>query len=237
MARMPSITLRPHLRSGIGGMVWRMANARSCIRCTNVAKSGVTIPNVGVVISSGAHRRVSIDVTSGVTVNLSKSQMTQQMGRTGRIDEGERITMMSHSQYVQQVRAQDVAQLDENDLTYDPKISCCWPFLCTHAFSLPSRPAVHLRAKERTFLHEVFDTRQVTLMGGAVAAMDLPCHWVQFLYLCTEKDVEESALILYTHMLNHGHPHGDIMISLMHITGSALPATTIVATPGINRIM
>ena len=33
--------------------------ARSCIVCTNVAESGVTIPNVGLVISSGVQRRVS----------------------------------------------------------------------------------------------------------------------------------------------------------------------------------
>ena len=36
--------------------------ARSCIVCTNVAESGITIPNVGVVISSGVQRRVSTDV-------------------------------------------------------------------------------------------------------------------------------------------------------------------------------
>ena len=33
--------------------------ARSCIVCTNVAESGITIPNVGLVISSGVQRRVS----------------------------------------------------------------------------------------------------------------------------------------------------------------------------------
>ena len=36
--------------------------ARSCIVCTNVAKSGITIPNVGLVISSGVQRRVSTDI-------------------------------------------------------------------------------------------------------------------------------------------------------------------------------
>ena len=56
--------------------------------CTNVAESGLTIPNVGQVISSGAHRRGSVDVRTGVMATalqaLSKSQMTQQKGRTGR---------------------------------------------------------------------------------------------------------------------------------------------------------
>ena len=32
--------------------------ARSCIVCTNVAESGVTVPNVGLVIRSGVQRRV-----------------------------------------------------------------------------------------------------------------------------------------------------------------------------------
>ena len=43
--------------------------ARSCIVCTNVAESGITIPNVGLVISSGVQRRVSTDVRTGATVN------------------------------------------------------------------------------------------------------------------------------------------------------------------------
>ena len=64
--------------------------ARSCIVCTNVAESGITIPNVGVVISSGVQRRVSTDVRTGVTVNalqtLSKAQILQQLGRSGRTD-------------------------------------------------------------------------------------------------------------------------------------------------------
>ena len=43
--------------------------AGSCIICTNVAESGITIPNVGLVISSGVQRRVSTDVRTGATVN------------------------------------------------------------------------------------------------------------------------------------------------------------------------
>ena len=60
--------------------------ARSRIVCTNVAESGVTIPNVGLVISSGVQRRVSTDIRTGSTVNalqtLSKAQLLQQLGRS-----------------------------------------------------------------------------------------------------------------------------------------------------------
>ena len=88
--------------------------ARSCIVCTNVAESGVTVPNFGLVISSGVQRRVSTDIRTGSTVNalqtLSKAQMLQQLGRAGRIDQGVHITMMSHGQYTSQVRSTDLAQ-------------------------------------------------------------------------------------------------------------------------------
>ena len=43
--------------------------------------------------------------------------MTQPMGRTGRVDEGDHITMMSHTRFVDQALAQDTAQFDENDLS------------------------------------------------------------------------------------------------------------------------
>ena len=95
--------------------------ARSCIVCTNVAESGITIPNVGVVISSGVQRRVSTDVRTGVTVNalqtLSKAQLLQQLGRSGRTDCGIHITMMSRDQYTSQVRSADLAQLEESDIS------------------------------------------------------------------------------------------------------------------------
>ena len=60
---------------------------RSCIICTNVAESGVTIANVGLVISSGVHRRVSTDIRTGSMINalqvLSKAQVTQQQRKNG----------------------------------------------------------------------------------------------------------------------------------------------------------
>ena len=93
--------------------------ARSCIVCTNVAESGITIPNVGLVISSGVQRRVSTDVRIGSTVNalqtLSKAQLLQQLCRSRRTDCGVHITMMSHGQYLSQVRSSDLAQLEESD--------------------------------------------------------------------------------------------------------------------------
>ena len=206
--------------------------ARSCIVCTNVAESGITIPNVGVVISSGVQRRVSTDVRTGVTVNalqtLSKAQILQQLGRSGRTDCGIHITMMSRGQYTSQVRSADLAQLEESDIS--PMILRSLsagrsfsrlPFLC------PPHPMVQTHAKEKMFLHGILDTRGVTRLGHATACMDLPCEWAQFLYTCAERGLEESALILIAiwhrqgtpvtqqFNLNHGHPDGDLVTSLL----------------------
>ena len=206
--------------------------ARSCIVCTNVAESGITIPNVGVVISSGVQRRVSTDVRTGVTVNalqtLSKAQILQQLGRSGRTDCGVHITMMSRDQYTSQVRSADLAQLEESDLS--PMILRSLsagrsfsrlPFLC------PPHPMVQVHAKEKMFLHGILDTKGVTRLGHATACMDLPCEWAQFLYTCPERGLEDSALILIAiwhrqgtpvtqqFNLNHGHPDGDLVTSLL----------------------
>ena len=151
--------------------------ARSCIVCTNVAESGITIPNVGIVISSGVQRRVSTDVRTGATVNalqtLSKAQLLQQLGRTGRIDCGVHVTMMSRVQ----VRSSDLAQLEESDISpmvlrslSNGRSFSRLPFLC------PVHPMVHAHAKERMFLHGMLDTNGVTRMGHATACMDLPCE-------------------------------------------------------------
>ena len=150
--------------------------ARSCIVCTNVAESGITSPNVGIVISSGVQRRVSTDVRTGVTVNalqtLSKAQILQQLGRSGRTDCGIRITMMSRGQYLSQVRSADLAQLEESDIS--PMILRSLvagrsfsrlPFLC------PPHPMVQTHAKEKMFLHGILDTKGVTRIGHATAFM------------------------------------------------------------------
>ena len=64
-------------------------------------------------------------------------------------------------------------------------------------------------------------------MGQAVAAMDLPCDWAQFLRTCAERGIEDSALIVIAtwhregpamtqqYYTNHGHPDGDIMTSIL----------------------
>ena len=207
--------------------------ARSCIVCTNVAESGVTVPNVGLVISSGVQRRVSTDIRTGSTVNalqtLSKAQLLQQLGRTGRTtDRGIHVTMMSHDQYLSQVRSSDLAQLEESDIS--PMILrslvagrsfARLPFLC------PPHPMVQTHTKEKTFLHGILDTKGESRMGHATACMDLPCEWAQFLYVCAERGLEDSALILIATWyregpamtqqfnVNHGHPDGDLVTSIL----------------------
>ena len=144
--------------------------ARSCIVCTNVAESGVTIPSVGLVISSGVQRRVSTNIRTGSTVNalqtLSKAQLLQQLGHAGRTDQGVHITMMSHDQYISQLRSTDLAQLEESDLSPTILRSLVagrsfarLPFLC------PPHPVVQARAKEKMFLHGVLDSKGVSRIG------------------------------------------------------------------------
>ena len=156
--------------------------ARSCIVCTNVAESGVTVPHVGLVISSGVQRRVSTDVRTSATINalqtLSKAQLLQQLGRSGRTDCGVHITMMSHEQYLSQVRSSDLAQLEETDISpmilqslVSGRSFARLPFLC------PPHPMVQTHAKEKMSLHGMLDTKGVTRMGRATTCMDLPCEW------------------------------------------------------------
>ena len=186
----------PHDMQGIWAAYRDPRYVRSCIVCTNVAESGVTIPNVGLVISSGVQRRVSTDIRTGSTVNalqtLSKAQLLQQQGRTGRTDQGVHITMMSHEQYASQV-----AQLEESDLSPMSLRSLVvgrsfarLPFLC------PPHPVAQARTKEKTFLHGFLDTEGVSRIGTTTACMDLPCDWAQFLHACAERGLEDSAIIL-----------------------------------------
>ena len=59
------------------------------------------------------------------------------------------------------------------------------------------------------------------------ACMDLPCEWAQFLYVCAERGLEDSAIILIATWhregpaitqrlnMNHGHPDGDLLTSIL----------------------
>ena len=205
--------------------------ARSCIICTNVAESGITIPNVGLVISSGVQRRVSTDVRTGATVNalqtLSKAQLLQQLGRSGRTDCGIHITMMSQDQYVSQVRSSDLAQVEESDIS--PMI--LRSLMARRAFArLPFLCPPQCRYTRRNECSCIVSWIRMffTKMGQATACMDLPCEWAQFLYTCAERGIEDSALILIATWgyrqgpamtqqfnVNHGHPDGDLMTSIL----------------------
>ena len=159
---------------------------------------------------------------------LSKAQLLQQLGRSGRTDCGIHITMMSQGRYSSQVRSSDLAQLEESDLSpmilrslVAGKPFSRLPFLC------PPHPMVQTHAKEKMFLHGILDTRGVTKIGHATACMDLPCEWAQFLYTCAERGLEDSAIILIAiwhrqgslvtqqFNLNHGHPDGDLVTSIL----------------------
>ena len=219
------------LNSKIGGEAYRDPRyARSCIVCTNVAESGITIPNVGIVISSGVQRRVSTDVRTGATVNalqtLSKAQLLQQLGRTGRTDCGVHITMMSRVQYSTQVRSSDLAQLEESDIS--PMVLRSLSngrSFSRLPFSVSCAPNGAYSCKREDVL--TWNSRYQWCDQNGAACMDLPCEWAQFLYTCAERGIEESALILIaiwqrqgspvTQQLNmnHGHPDGDLVTSLL----------------------
>ena len=200
--------------------------ARSCIVCTNVAESGVTSPNVGLVIRSGVQRSVSTDIRTGSTVNalqtLSKAQLIQQQGCTGRTDQGVHISVMSYDQYTAQVRSTDLAQLEESDIS--PTILRS---LVGHLLGCPPHPVAQARTKEKLFLHGVLDTKGVSRIGATTACMDLPCDWAQFLHVCAERGLEDSAIILIATWyregpamtqqfnMNHGHPDGDLLTSIL----------------------
>ena len=102
--------------------------------CAQMAESGVTLPNVGLIIISGVQKRVSANIKTSSTVNalqtLSKAQLAQQQNRTGRTDQGVHITMMSHDQYTSQVRSTDLAQLEESDISPLILRSRSWSVIC-----------------------------------------------------------------------------------------------------------
>ena len=132
-------------------------------------------------------------------------------------------------QYVSQVKSSDLAQLEESDI--NPMIFrslvagrslARLPFLCPTTSS-----GGKLHTKERMFLHSMLDTKGVTRMGQTTACMDLPCDWAQFLYTCAERGLEDSAITLIATWfregpamtqqfnLNHGHPDGDLLTSIL----------------------
>ena len=148
--------------------------------------------------------------------SLSKAQMTQQPGRTGRTDEGDHITMMSYDQDVSQVWSSDLAQLEESDVT--PMI-----LRSLVASTTPSGAAPRHREDVLTW-----NARQGSDAHGA----KLQDAWT---YLVTGRNscspalrgLEESAIILITtcfkegpamtqqFCLKHGHRDGDLLTSIL----------------------
>ena len=195
----PSRNLLPHQHSSRSG--WHTENQDSLDHalCVPMLLNQESVS--GLVISSGVQRRVSTDIRTGSTVNalqtLSKAQLLQQLGRSGRTDCGVHITMMSHDQYLSQVRSSGLAQLEESDIS--PMILhslvagrsfARLPFLC------PPHPLVQTHAKEKMLLHGILDERSNedgtchSMHGPAVWMGAIPVHlrWARIGRQCSYSD-------------------------------------------------
>ena len=110
--------------------------ARSCIACTNVAESGITIPNVGIVIRSGVQRRVSTDVRTGATVNallkgafvaITWSFWSHRLRSAHQYDESQAVFVTSEVSRPGTTRRK---RHQSDDFT----ISSCWEILFSSSF-------------------------------------------------------------------------------------------------------
>ena len=79
--------------------VLRPRDDRMVVFATNVAETGLTIPNVRYVIDTGLERRVNFEADTGlskmVTTQISQSSMNQRAGRAGRVASGVCIRLYS----------------------------------------------------------------------------------------------------------------------------------------------
>ncbi|KAJ3309189.1 low-affinity phosphate transporter [Boothiomyces sp. JEL0838] len=123
-----------------------VTSGRKLVLSTNIAETGVTIPDIVYVIDTMKARESSFDSKKGLkllkNVFISKANADQRKGRAGRITSGKCFRLIARNQYEKLVdsRPCEILRLPLNDILLQAKIICNQPLRDIFSSMIDSPP-------------------------------------------------------------------------------------------------
>lgn len=181
---------------------------RKIVISTNIAETGVTIPDVTCVIDSGKHREMRFDekrqTSRLVDCFVAKSNAKQRRGRAGRVQEGicfHLFTKQRHDKYLADHPLPEMLRLSLQDLALKLKImkikvGSSIQDALAQALDPPLPTNVQRAVSALIEVKALTTTEDITPLGRHLARIPLDVHMGKFLLVATMFKCLDAALTI-----------------------------------------
>ncbi|KAI9762547.1 MAG: hypothetical protein M4579_000350 [Chaenotheca gracillima] len=178
---------------------------RKIVLATNIAETGVTIPDVTCVIDTGKHKEMRFDerrqLSRLIETFISQANAVQRRGRAGRVQEGlcfHLFTRARHDRQMAQEQTPEMLRLSLQDLVLRVKICELGDIEETlqQALSPPSTKNIDRAISALVDVKALTQAQELTPLGRQLAKLPLDVHLGKLLLLsCTFKCLDASLTI------------------------------------------
>ncbi|CDW97667.1 hypothetical protein [Sporisorium scitamineum] len=181
---------------------------RKIVIATNIAETGITIPDITCVIDSGKHREMRYDekrqISRLVECFIAKSNAKQRRGRAGRVQEGicfHLFTKYRHDSYLDEHPLPEMLRLSLQDLALKLKImkikiGNSIENALSQALDPPSPANVQRAIAALVEVKALTSTEEITHLGRHLSKMPLDVHMGKFLLVATLFKCLDPALTI-----------------------------------------
>ncbi len=165
---------------------------RKIVIATNIAETGITIPDITCVIDSGKHREMRYDekrqISRLVECFIARSNAKQRRGRAGRVQEGicfHLFTKYRHDSYLDEHPLPEMLRLSLQDLALKLKImkikiGTSIENALSQALDPPSAANVQRAIAALVEVKALTSTEEITHLGRHLSKMPLDVHMGKF---------------------------------------------------------
>lgn len=181
---------------------------RKIVIATNIAETGITIPDITCVIDSGKHREMRYDekrqISRLVECFIAKSNAKQRRGRAGRVQEGicfHLFTKYRHDSYLDEHPLPEMLRLSLQDLALKLKImkikiGNSIENALSKALDPPSPANVQRAIAALVEVKALTSSEEITHLGRHLSKMPLDVHMGKFLLVATLFKCLDPALTI-----------------------------------------
>lgn len=181
---------------------------RKIVLSTNIAETGITIPDITCVIDTGKHREMRFDekrqMSRLVECFVAKSNAKQRRGRAGRVQNGlcwHLFTRHRHDQYLAEHPLPEMLRLSLQDLALKLKvmkirIGTTIEDALSKALDPPTLLNIQRSVASLIEIKALTITEDITPLGRHLAKIPLDVHMGKFLLIACSLQILDSALTI-----------------------------------------
>ncbi|EUC64491.1 P-loop nucleoside triphosphate hydrolase, putative, partial [Rhizoctonia solani AG-3 Rhs1AP] len=184
------------------------SGVRKIVVSTNIAETGVTIPDITCVIDSGKHKEMRFDekrqTSRLIETNIARSNATQRRGRAGRVQEGlcfHLFTKNRHDNQMVDNPLPEILRLSLADLALRIKImniqiGSSIEDVLSRALDPPSSTNIQRAVNALIEVKALTTTEQITSLGRLLSKLPMDVHLGKFLLQSVVLGCLDSALTI-----------------------------------------